>query len=89
MITTINTIFADSKTQKKALGLTRGRYQRSLIEGRARWSGADLQGTAKSYNGKYATSRENLINRLRKSGIPVLKTNGKNNRIVVIFGFKL
>ena len=47
----------------------RGDYQMSLLFGRARWSGADLAGTARRYGGRYAASRLNLFARLRAAGI--------------------
>jgi len=44
----------------------RGKYQRMLIEGRARWSGADLTGKALDYACKYETSRNNLVKRINE-----------------------
>ncbi len=49
----------------------RGDYQMTLLFGRARWSGADLAGTARRYGGRYAASRLNLFARLRAAGINV------------------
>lgn len=48
----------------------RGDYQMSILHGRARWSGADLAGTARRYGGRYAASRSNLFLRLRAAGLP-------------------
>lgn len=45
--------------------LARGSYQRSLAEGSARWSGADLAGAARRWGGRYRASREALHARIR------------------------
>jgi len=44
----------------------RGCYQRSLVEGRARWSGADLRGKALDWACKYEKSRSNLVRRINR-----------------------
>lgn len=47
-----------------ALSHARGSYQRDVVTGAARWSGADLRGKASRYSGRYAESRRNLLGRL-------------------------
>ena len=42
-----------------------GDYQRDLLTGRARWSGADLKGKARQYGARYRVSRANLVDRIR------------------------
>jgi len=64
--------------------LARGTYQRSLLEGDSRWSGADLKGTAKKYASHYAKSRRNLIARLEAHGFVVEMKRGKHNRLSVV-----
>ena len=43
----------DPGSQRDPLAYARGDYQRDLLEGRARWSGSDLQGRAGMYRGRY------------------------------------
>lgn len=49
----------------------KGKYQRALLDGRQRWSGADLQGKAKHWSMVYSTRRANLLERIRKAGFTV------------------
>ena len=51
--------------------LARGCYQRDLLTGRARWSGADLKGKARRFAGRYAASRRGLLNRMTDAGYSV------------------
>lgn len=44
----------------------RGTYQHSLLFSGAAWSGSDLKGKARQYSGRYAVSRQGLVNRLNK-----------------------
>lgn len=69
MQTTTPTVPADVLDRARALA--RGSYQRSLLDGYARWSGADLRGAAKRWSGRYAASRSGLLSRLRKAGLDV------------------
>lgn len=48
-----------------ALSLARGCYQRAIVTGRARLSGADLRGRARKWSASYARSRAALLRRLR------------------------
>jgi hypothetical protein len=43
----------------------RGPYQRELLKGRARWSGAGLTGMAKTYGASYKRSRASLVERVK------------------------
>lgn len=84
----MSTLFSDSKYKERALKLCRGHYQRALINGRQLWSGADLRGVAKEYSCSYSRSRANLIKRLEGAGIPVEYKYGKNNRKILLVGFR-
>jgi hypothetical protein len=64
--------------------LAKGTYQRSLLEGNARWSGADLKGTARKFASHYARSRRNLIERLETHGFVVEIRRGKHGRLSVV-----
>jgi len=67
----MSTIYASDDAHDRALACARGCYQRALLDGLARWSGADLQGRAKKYGGRYAASRDSLLARLRGAGLRV------------------
>lgn len=54
---TINLCDVDSK-------LAWGCYQQSLLNGTARWSGADLRGKAREHGRDYSESRRNLLSRI-------------------------
>ena len=45
--------------------LAKGDYQHNLLCGREAWSGAGLRGTARLWGARYATSRRNLLRRIR------------------------
>lgn len=67
---------------------SRGRYQRALAAGQRAWSGADLAGVAKSYSGRYATSRENLLVRAsriygRQIRTGIRYVDGANRRVLL------
>ena len=66
-----NTLYDSEKALDAAMEYARGDYQTALLCGDARWSGADLEGKARTYAGRYAESRENLISRIRESGLMV------------------
>lgn len=67
----MSTIYASDDAKTRALACARGSYQSALLASAARWSGADLQGLAKRYGGRYAASRAALLNRLVRSGLRV------------------
>ena len=50
----------------------RGAYACAVVSGRQLWSGADLQGKAKSYGGGYARQRNKAYTALRRAGGEVL-----------------
>lgn len=61
----VPTISYDSEeTRRAALELARGCYQRSLLLGRASWSGSGIRGRASKWSSHYASSRYALIGRL-------------------------
>lgn len=43
----------------------RGTYQRALLAGDARWSGADIKGRARQWGARYAIARDGLLARVR------------------------
>jgi len=70
-----------------ALSICRGSYQRSVVQGYSRLSGADLRGRARRYAGHYAASRANLLTRLEAAGIDVSEDRGQHGlRILVLDG---
>ena len=66
-----------------ALACCRGNYQRAIIRGRKAWSGADLQGGAKSWDGTYRKSRKNLLARLRAAGLDAWIDKGHHNKQIL------
>ena len=64
----------------------RGCYQRALLAGRARWSGADLKGRASKWGAHYAGSRKSLRGRISAiPGIAVRERRGPHGlRVIVI-----
>lgn len=69
-----------------ALACARGRYQRAIVLGRAALSGADLQGRAKKYGGRYRNSRENLFDRMTAAGVVWREVRGPHNRRILQLG---
>ncbi len=61
------------------LHLARGCYQRSLLLGQSRWSGADLRGKARSYSARYAGSRDAVVARILAAGYTVSWTGGTSH----------
>lgn len=78
------TYFLDHDALLIARQCAKGDYQRSLVEGRARWSGADLQGAAKRYSGRYSISRDRLVAALRASGLRLTWLTAAHGRIVLV-----
>lgn len=70
----------------KAHAVARGTYQRSVIDGIEALSGATLKGKAAKYGGRYQHSRDMLILRLKRAGIPVGEMTGKHNKRVLVIG---
>jgi len=70
-----------------ALTCARGHYQRALLHGWQTWSGADLTGAASRYRGRYATSRDNLLRRMTRAGVPWAEVRvGHGRRRCVVLG---
>ena len=85
----MNMIFThvyNQETLNKALKLAKGSYQRGILLGNQRLSGADLRGTAKSYIGKYRQSSLNLIKRCKSNGLNVYEVVGRHNRRELVIG---
>jgi len=76
----------DEGTLEKALDLCKGEYQRRLVLGYESLSGSTLRGLASRWNSRYAESRDNLLHRLRKAGIPVSEKRGPFNRRILVIG---
>ena len=81
-----NTVTVFDKALERALEQARGPYQRDLLRGERRWSGADLLGKARQYASHYSLSRANLLDRLERAGIPHHMQRGKHNRLCLILG---
>jgi len=79
-----NTILLDTPIDPTTYA--RGCYQRELIRGRRRWSGADLAGAARSYAGRYARSRAGLVARLQSHGITCRWAHTAHDRFVLVVG---
>lgn len=66
----------------------RGHYQRTIITGLSAMSGADLRGRAKSYAGRYAASRANLLGRIDDDacdyGVSAYVARGLRGRRVLV-----
>ena len=70
----------------KALALCKGHYQENLLRGIESLSGATLQGRAKQYWSQYRRSRENLLARMTRAGIPWHEERGPNGRRILVIG---
>lgn len=71
----------------EALSCARGEYQRSLVLGTARWSGADLRGEAKKWGAGYARSRNGLLDRLStRFGARLVYDRDQNRKLVCVIG---
>ena len=67
----------------------RGSYQRGLLSGSQRWSGADLRGNAARYGARYHRSRQALLRRLASRGYAVAPVYIGRHRRKEIFLFPL
>lgn len=74
----------DARAYDRAIACCRGVYQRDLIAGIEAWSGSTLRGKAKSYSGRYAVSRENLLDRLEKEGLDVEIVRREHGKKILI-----
>lgn len=86
MRTQPNVIIYDNEQYEAALSLTRGCYQRGILNGTYRLSGADLKGKARYYSAGYRRSRENLVSRLRAHGIMVSESIGDHGKRILVIG---
>jgi len=76
----------DEEALERALALCKGEYQRNLVLGYESLSGSTLRGRASNWNSKYASSRDNLLQRLRESGVPVSERREDHNRRILVIG---
>jgi hypothetical protein len=86
VVTMSYTEVLDNEAYKQACAQARGTYQLDLIHGNAAWSGADLQGRARQWSSRYARSRNSLIGRLKKAGIPHEFERRKHGKLVLVIG---
>ena len=71
---------------EQALALCKGQYQENLLRGIEALSGATLQGRAKQYWSQYRRSRENLLARMTRAGIPWHEEKGPNGKRILVIG---
>lgn len=83
-----NTRYQNETDKARAIALARGSYQVELALGARAWSGADLQGRAKDYASRYATSRRNLLARWQGAGIAAELVRVARGRVVCVVGAK-
>jgi hypothetical protein len=69
----------------RALALTKGSYQKELVEGKQTWSGSSLRATARYWANKYAKSRRNLLRRLELANVAWL-AQGFRNKLTLKLG---
>ena len=70
----------------RALALCKGQYQENLLRGIESLSGATLRGKAKNYWPQYRRSRENLLARMTRAGIPWKEERGPNGKRILVIG---
>ena len=71
---------------ERALGLCRGTYQRAIVRGERRLSGADLAGKAARYGAHYARSRRAILARLEAAGVPHRIVRGRHGLLTLEIG---
>lgn len=79
-----STILLDRDSEIISAQVARGTYQRSLVSGTARWSGADLRGRAGLYSARYRDSRGSLVAALRAAGLSVVWAEDKAGRQILV-----
>ena len=67
---TKQTVYSAHEWYRFARNLARGTWQLEVLSGRSRFSGADLRGKAARFKGSYMRSRDNLLERMSRAGIP-------------------
>lgn len=80
------TLVNDPAALNEALKLARGCYQRNLLLGFENLSGSSLRGKAGRYRGKYAISRNNLLDRLSAKEVPFKEIKGPHNARILVLG---
>lgn len=71
---------------RQALALCRGHYQEAVIRGSEALSGATLRGRAASYSARYRESRQNLLYRMTRAGIPWREERGAHGKRILVIG---
>ena len=79
---TDNTYYLDGDSLAIARQCASGSYQQDLVEGRARWSGADLEGAARQWGGRYSGSRRSLLRKMRAAGLTLVWVTASHGRRV-------
>ena len=59
-------------SRSEARKCARGKYQKRLLSGDESWNGSTLRGKALEWAGRYCSSREALLARLREASLIVL-----------------
>ncbi|MCK9600955.1 MAG: hypothetical protein M0R06_18075 [Sphaerochaeta sp.] len=78
-------IVNNPETQRAALKLAKGRYQRDILLGNEAISGSTLRGTARNYGGRYRRSAESVIARCMAAGLAVDIRIMEHGRLTVCF----
>ena len=81
------TIYLNNNSRIIAEQVARGVYQHRLVAGEARWSCADLVGTARKYAARYSSSRDTLVGKMRAAGLHVTYVKGSNDKWIVIVSY--
>lgn len=76
---------ATDRAYALALSLTKGSYQRGIVEGYEALSGSTLRGRAKNYGAHYAKSRDAFLKRCRAAGIAIaIHARAHGKKILVL-----
>ena len=84
MSCTTYTAYRNGLTPEDLMHHARGTYQRAILLGTARLSGAQLKGKAARYKAHYQESTHNLLDRLKAAGVPVSEVRDKGRRVLVL-----
>lgn len=79
-------VAADPDAYQAAIACCRGWYQRAIVAGSARMSGADLTGKASNWGGRYRESRCNLLARMTRAGVKWSIRTGVHGRKILVIG---
>lgn len=69
-----------------ALSCCRGKYQTNVVMGHEPMSGSTLKGRARQYAGRYAASRDNMLRRMRRTGVLFHVAVRDHGRKVLVIG---